>query len=160
MKTMEEDVKGTKQQLKDCNERIKSFELSEDQLCIGQLYTSLQENICEIVLEDYYDKISNKKTKHMQVYITNQIENKAEQKRARERWKQLKKEMKWNPSWLITLEPLRRERNEVAHPTLTEESIKRAKCKMEKEGKLSNIMVKAVDGLTNMLKQTNSKLQK
>jgi chromosome segregation ATPase len=147
-------------ELTDRNERIKSFELSEEQLCIGQLCTSLQENICEIVLEDHYDEISNKNTRYMQDYITNQIENKAEQKRARERWKELKKEMNWNPYWIITLGPLRRERNEVAHPTLTEESIQRAKCKMKKEGKLSNNMVKAVDALTNMLKQTKSKLQK
>jgi hypothetical protein len=173
-KALEEEIERLKKENRLLNEKlkekdvridsmetkIKAFELSEHQLCIAQLCTSLQENMCEIVLEDYYDEKSNKNTKYMEDYITNQIENKAEQETARERWKLLKKEMNWNPYWIITLGPLRRERNEVANPPLTEERIKNAKLKMEKEGILSNNMVKAVDALTNMLKQTNSKLQK
>jgi hypothetical protein len=139
---------------------IKAFEHSEDQLCIGQLCTSIQENMCEIVLEDYYDEKWNKNTKYMEDYITIQIENKAEQETARERWKLLKKEMNWNPYLIRTLGPLRRERNEVAHPPLTEESIKNAKLKMEKEGRLSKNMAKAVDTLKKMWKLSNSKLQK
>jgi hypothetical protein len=140
--------------------KIKAFELSEDQLCIAQLCTSLQENMCRIVLEDYYDENSNKNTRYMEDYITNRIENEVEQETARERWKQLKEEMNWKPYWIITLGPLKRERNEKAHPTLTEERIKNAKLKMEKEGKLSENIVKAVDTLTKMWKQTNSKLSK
>jgi hypothetical protein len=112
------------------------------------------------VLEDYYDEKSNKNTKYMEDYITNQIENEVEQETARERWELLKKEMNWNPFWIITLGQLRRERNEVAHPNLTEERIRNAKLKMEKEGKLSKHIVKAVDALTNMWKLSNSKLQK
>jgi chromosome segregation ATPase len=141
--------------LTDRNERIKSFQLSEEQLCIAQLCTSLQENICEIVLQLYYDEKSNKNTKHMEEYIKNQIESKVEQKRARKRWKLLKKEMKWTPYWIITLKPLGRK---VANPPLTEERIKRAKFKMKQEGILSKNMAKAVDTLMHMWKETNSKL--
>jgi hypothetical protein len=46
----------------------------------------------------------------------------------------------------------------VAHPTLTEESIKNAKLNLEKVGKLSENMAKAVDTLRNMWKLSNSKL--
>jgi hypothetical protein len=116
--------------------------------------------MCKIVLGDYFDKKRNKTTKYMKVYIDIQIEDKVEQETARERWKLLKKELIWDPCWIITLGPLRRERNEVARSPLTEERIKNAKLKMEKVGKLSKNMAKAVDTLTKMWKLSNSKLQK
>jgi alanyl-tRNA synthetase len=154
-------IKALEEEIERLKKEIKTFQLSEDQLCIAQLCTSLQKNMFEIVLEGYYDEKSNKNTKYMEDDIKNQIKDNAEQKRATERWELLKKEINWNPYWIRILGPLKTKRNEVAHPTLTEESIQRAKCKMKEEGTLSNNMVKAVDALTNMLKQTNySKLQK
>ncbi|XP_031551513.1 uncharacterized protein LOC116288808 [Actinia tenebrosa] len=142
----------------DLNEKIKKFELSEDELVIRQLCSSVQKNILRIVLQENFNEIQNKSTRYMKEYIE-QIKDKGEQKRARSRWKELRKEVSWNEFKLITqLKPVKTRGNETAHPPLTKEVIMAAKNKLEKMEKLGPEMVEAVDQLEDIWETTNKKL--
>ncbi|XP_031573175.1 putative golgin subfamily A member 6-like protein 3 [Actinia tenebrosa] len=146
------EVKGEVGKLK------KKFELSEDELVIRQLCSSVQENLLRIVLQENFNEIQNKRTRYMEEYISSQIKDKGERKRARLRWKDLKKEVDWNEFLIKQLKPVKTSGNETAHPPLTEEVINAAKNKLEKRKKLGPEMVKAVDQLKEIWEKTNQKL--
>ncbi|XP_031551490.1 putative golgin subfamily A member 6-like protein 3 isoform X2 [Actinia tenebrosa] len=142
----------------DLHEKIKKFELSEDELVIRQLCSSVQENLSRIVLRENFNEIQNKRTRYMEEYISSQIEGKKEQNEARSRWKKLKKEIKWDEYLLIQLKSVKKRGNDTSHPSLTEKNIDDAKMNLEEKGKLGKHNVKAVDQLKVIWTQTNGKL--
>ncbi|XP_031573181.1 golgin subfamily A member 6-like protein 22 isoform X2 [Actinia tenebrosa] len=152
------EIGELKTKLGNLDEKLKKSELSEDELIIRQLCSSVQENLSRIVLQGYFEEIQNKRTQDMENYISTQIEDEDEQNKARLRWEELKKEINWNEFWIKQLKPVKKRGNETAHPPLTEKVIDAAKNKLKRREKLGKHNVKAVDQLKDIWTQTNRKL--
>jgi hypothetical protein len=92
-----------------------------------QLCTSLQENMCKIVLGKNFDKTLNTSADDiiMEQHIVNLIDDEFEQNAARKIWETLKKDIDWNPYLITAMASFKQAGNVVAHPELTEERIKK-----------------------------------
>lgn len=164
IKELEERLKTLKEEKEKLEQRIKALEQSEDELIIRQLCSKVQENILEIVLQGYFNKIQNKNIKDMENYIRTQIKDEDKQREellrdeARKRWQELKNEIDWDDFLIRQFKGLKTGGNDAAHPPLTGRNIEKAKENLERMKKLGEQQVKAVNVLKDMLKKTNSKL--
>lgn len=160
METIQQKNGDLENELKKHGEKLKAFELSEDELIIRQLCSKVQENILRLVLQEDFDEIENKSIRYVEKYIPTQIEDKRKQDEARERWEELKDEIDWDDYLIIQLKSIKDKGNQTAHPPLTEENIEKAKTNLKEMKKLGKNNVKAVDKLKGILEKTNSKLMR
>jgi septal ring factor EnvC (AmiA/AmiB activator) len=117
------------------NKLKKEREYQESVLCIVQIGTDIERNMCQYVLQDHFKNNRFYKVNHMESFITELSSE--EQDLARYRRCELDKTVKWEnlESLVYSLKNLKSIRFGMAHPKLTEKKIETALNWLVKEGK-------------------------